>query len=434
MDTNHIKQYVFPTDRLQEIRGASSILDRLNRDEMDKIASQVGGKLVRVYANGGSGLFVIASDKAKEFGRAVQKTYRKQTKGAGSITYAIQELPENFPETGPELWDEPIPVELELLRYRLQREKNCSQEIVSVPSHPFMHTCDACGIRYAEGRDKSDEQDLDEQDSDEQDLNEQDELYCSSCWEKRHEDRLVKMPLKDYLNLQQSAESRRIRSPLWHRVITALRKPDYNYKISAKTRRPNDFNDFQQFAGMKGYLGPIYADGNGMGAKTDKFATLGEWRNLAKEVDGAVYEAVCQAIQTHLPVEKWNQSGSKNLFPFDLLLLGGDDVLMVTPASVAMDVALAIAKRFHKLTGKQHTLSVGVVLAPVKYPFGQLEDLSEETLKFAKTEGARRSEETQPEPTAYGETFINFMTVTGSTSQDFKRCMLHCTRNMALSV
>ena len=31
LDTNHIKQYVFATDKLKEIRGASSILDNLNR-------------------------------------------------------------------------------------------------------------------------------------------------------------------------------------------------------------------------------------------------------------------------------------------------------------------------------------------------------------------------------------------------------------------
>jgi hypothetical protein len=33
MDTDHIKQYVFATDKLKEIRGASSILDRLNREK-----------------------------------------------------------------------------------------------------------------------------------------------------------------------------------------------------------------------------------------------------------------------------------------------------------------------------------------------------------------------------------------------------------------
>jgi hypothetical protein len=37
-DTNAIKQYVFGTDKLREIRGASSILDNLNRDSMINLA------------------------------------------------------------------------------------------------------------------------------------------------------------------------------------------------------------------------------------------------------------------------------------------------------------------------------------------------------------------------------------------------------------
>lgn len=402
LDTDHIKQYVFPTDKLREIRGASSILDRLNRDTMKETASQAGGRLV--YANGGSGLFVIASDKAEEFGQAMQRAYREQTKGAGSITYAAQALPEDFPETEPELRDARIPVELELLRYQLQKAKNRSEEFVAVPSHPFMHMCDACGIRYAEGKDKSDEQDPGEQGN----------LYCLSCLEKRREDRRIKTSLQNYPYTQQSTGKRRIRSPLWDQVIGLLLKKEYS--IPDGTERPNDFNDFQQFVGAKGYLGLIYADGNGMGAKMEHFSTLRERHDFADQVDRAVYEAVCEAIQTHLSVEKWNRPGAETLFPFDLLLLGGDDVLMVTPASVAMDVAGTIAKRFHELTDKQHTLSIGVVLAPVKYPFGQLEDLAEETLKYAKTEGAKRSKES-----AYGDTFINFMTVTGSISQDFKK-------------
>ena len=34
LDTDHIRGYVFETNKLQEIRGASSILDTLNRKTM----------------------------------------------------------------------------------------------------------------------------------------------------------------------------------------------------------------------------------------------------------------------------------------------------------------------------------------------------------------------------------------------------------------
>jgi CRISPR-associated protein Cmr2 len=110
------------------------------------------------------------------------------------------------------------------------------------------------------------------------------------------------------------------------------------------------------------------------------------------------------------------------MFPFDILLIGGDDVMLVTPASLALDVACTIAKTFYEQTqgegpnGKGYTLSIGVVLAPVKYPFGMLQDLVESTLKFAKKASTKN-----PPKTTYGNTVINFMTVTGSNSLNFNK-------------
>src|SRR5215475_2110056 len=58
-DTDRIKEYVFATDILKEIRGASNILDTLNRQDMPRC---VGGTCY--YAHGGSGLFVVPTDDA----------------------------------------------------------------------------------------------------------------------------------------------------------------------------------------------------------------------------------------------------------------------------------------------------------------------------------------------------------------------------------
>jgi hypothetical protein len=142
----------------------------------------------------------------------------------------------------------------------------------------------------------------------------------------------------------------------------------------------------------------------------------------AKLIDDAVYEALHAAVSKHLQVP----SGDPPRFPFDLLLVGGDDILMVTPATVALDVAITLAQTFRNVTlvgdpkKEGHALSIGVVLAPVSYPFGLLFDLAESTLKYAKKEGAKKAERSKNELTACGDTFINFMTVTGSTSQDFR--------------
>src|SRR5437588_3585775 len=81
LDTNHIKQYVFATDKLKEIRGASSILDNLNRRVMQRIADDKEFHARKVYTNGGAGLFLVDGDKevADKFGQRVQQEYSKET-------------------------------------------------------------------------------------------------------------------------------------------------------------------------------------------------------------------------------------------------------------------------------------------------------------------------------------------------------------------
>ena len=409
LDTDHIKEYVFGTDKLKEIRGASSLLDRLNRIEMGKVANNDDIKAVPVYMNGGSGLFVVDTDKADLFGHRVQQEYMKQTGGVASVTYVVQELPESAEE---DIWNAPVKMEIELLGYLLREAKDHSPDIIALPSHPFMRLCDACGVEYAEEKDNSADRDFAEQDA----------LYCASCLEKRQEDIRVKKCIEEYVKGMSGARQTYTKSPLWHNLIEVLR--NVNYWIPPDTKRPNDFNVFRNFKGAKDYFGLIYADANGMGKKIEGLSTLKELQKFDEEVDDAIYRAVGDAIEKYLRVGEQSKQDSTSqgaLFPFDILLLGGDDVMMVVPAPVAMDVALTIAESFYHRTNEKHTLSVGVVLSPIKYPFGLLQKLVSSTLKFAKMEGAKKAKAHTTQRSEYGNTLINFMVVTGSTSLDFKK-------------
>ena len=440
-DTEHIKQYVFGTDKLREIRGASSQLDYLNRIVMtSKENDQIFPfQIIQVYANGGGGLFVVDSDDkdaADTFGRYLQHQYRERTGGGASITFAVQHLPEEIriTEGGDDmehLADDPrIALHLELLRWKLHEQKLTPQQsVVSLPSHPFMRPCSACGIFYAEP-DYPFQPDpdvaFDQEEEDIRDVAETDERYCLSCQVKRNRDRTVKLLIRKIIRDRKRMEKHEY---LWDELLYRLR--DIGYDLPRNAKRPQDFNVFEQFKQGKDYLGFIYADGNGMGKRFADCQGLKEYSQLAVTVDRAIYTAVCRAIRDHLKIEDHLKPQNKDkgpVLPFDLLLLGGDDVLMVVPASVALDVAKTIAQEFHNEMRnafpdepkKQATLSVGVVLAPIKYPFGLLYDLVEDTLKFAKKGGAKaRAEVDQSEQ--YDDTRINFMTVTGNTSQSFKK-------------
>lgn len=437
LDTDHIKQYVFATDKLKEIRGASSILDRLNRYVMGKVAGEPKFGARKVYANGGSGLFLIDGDKmlAREFGLRIQRAYREQTHDGASITFVVQELPPEI-QSPQEAWEKEIPETLALLRYRLAERKvsrlpdredeeaeqagekrDRSAEFIALPSHPFMYTCDACGLRYAEKNDLSEQAEGIEH------------YYCAVCQEKREEDRKIKEEksietlLLARKNNSEIANNRN--QPFaWKKVIEAF-PPYKEYPIPPDTKRSEDFNEFRGLSGgSKGYLALIYADGNGMGQILEKLSTLAEIHDTAKAIDEAIYQAISTAISQHLPIVP-GEGNKPARFPFDILLVGGDDTMLVTTAASALDIAITIAQTFHKETRecdpekKGFTLSVGVVLAPVKYPFGMLHDLVEDTLQAAKKEETKKGQAERSQSSKYKETRINFMTVTGSTSQKF---------------
>jgi CRISPR RNA silencing complex Cmr2 subunit-like protein len=372
---------------------------------------------------------VTDEKNAEAFAKQIQFAYREQSGGTSSITYAIQAIPipDNIGED--KLMDHPLKKELLLLQYRLQQAKNNPPSEIALPSHPFMRPCDACGVEYAQhqgtklgpqeenvvkDREKLDDEDEEKDDNEDEEEDDQHRFYCDSCCNKYQQDKNVKGAIKQAVRIARRKKPVRVRDGyLWDCVISLLQQEGYEFPLGKLPRRPKDFNAFRGFPGSKDYLALIYADGNGMGKALMEQDTLRKRKQFANNLDDSVFKAMAIAISRHLKIQ--NTSGEKNLFPFDILLVGGDDIVMVTPAAYAADVALTIAQEFESLTkakdpkGKGYTLSVSVVLAPTKYPFGLLRDLAERALKFAKKH------------IPLGESGINFVTVTGNTSQGFDK-------------
>ena len=351
-DTDHIKHYVFGTNKLKEIRGASSILDRLNREEMVRIAKEDFGAQC-IYANGGSALFIVDSDKtasaeqrAEKLGQEIKMLYHRRTSGGASITYAIQPIPEN---NKPDIMkarelNENVTMAdvLKLLRLRLRMAKDSLQMDMSplvdtqhdeaftritLPTHALLSTCESCGDAYAQKL-WNDSDDPDDKGR-----------YCLMCFGKRMENNRVRDELR---NARQTSLSERT---LWGRILQYLGE-GYLPASSSLPQRPNDFNKFRDFTHGKEYLGLIYADANSMGKALEDLETLQELEEFADRVDKAVFKAMAYAITTYLPIQG-------KTFPFDILLIGGDDIIMVTPADKAMQIARTLAEEFHKRTEKQ---------------------------------------------------------------------------------
>jgi CRISPR/Cas system-associated protein Cas10 (large subunit of type III CRISPR-Cas system) len=301
--------------------------------------------------------------------------------------------------------------QLEVLRYKLRENKVSPPETISLPSHPFMRPCDSCGIEHAEQRSER---------------HGQSEFYCASCQAKQGEDKRIKRRIPATIkriqeNMKRPAHQRKmIRETPWDRILSHLMAIGYSLPSdTSELDRPGDFDEFRRFARSKEYLGLIYADANNMGMAIDKLPRLLDIYKVAHYIDESIHQAMSRAIKQHLPIKQ-----DMSFFPFDILLLGDDDIVMVTDAAQAMEVAVTIAQEFHELAEKQrepdlithpHTLSIAVVLAPTKYPFRLIWAIAQSALKFAKSEGAKARKRGED------ETRINFLSVMGGSTNDFSK-------------
>jgi hypothetical protein len=376
-DTDRIKEYVFGTGTLKDIRGASALLDQLNREDMPRIGEVPKDDVI--YANGGAGLFVVEEDRAKDVIQAVQRVYREET-----ITASI---------TGVSV---PLPVEqdgvadaLKLIRYRLRAAKDDKSASALPLTHSLLHFCGSCGAQYATETKDGDR-------------------LCRGCRRKHDKDQQLKEEIKQWTASQANPDPNSPR--LWERLIGQLKQDGYPVQGHG---RPDDFNDLGDTSHPRGYMALIYADGDGMGKHIDKIDRLDKMHAFSNAVDQSVYQAVQEAIKEHLRPEGHD-------WPFDILLLGGDDLVMVTCAQSAMDVAHHIVRRFPELTeekyGKRLALSASVVLAHVNFPIGPLMELAESGLKFAKREAARRRQDDK----TFDGGLINFLVVSSVNHLDFK--------------
>ena len=147
-----------------------------------------------------------------------------------------------------------------------------------------------------------------------------------------------------------------------------------------------------------------------MGAYLENIATPAQYRQFSERVFIALQKAAFDALAKHLtPTDK-------NIHPFEIISIGGDDLILIVPGGKAFDVVHAIGENFdrefnshakfpdtetEKLRKSQRykqkkwaneqdkqpafSLSLGFVIAEEHTPIGFLEHLAHSLLKSAKT-------------------------------------------------
>jgi len=149
----------------------------------------------------------------------------------------------------------------------------------------------------------------------------------------------------------------------------------------------------------RGYLALIHADGNGIGKRYTTRQSKWEKeplahgtpfdRLIAKEAYGeaffhsmrvAVRRSVVDALKNTFPEQK-------DVPPYDILMLGGDDLLLVCRADYALQFAIHYAtelKKYKLADGDPLDVAIGIAIAKHRYPLNRLHELAESLASSAK--------------------------------------------------
>jgi CRISPR-associated protein Cmr2 len=110
-----------------------------------------------------------------------------------------------------------------------------------------------------------------------------------------------------------------------------------------------------------GFVAYIYADGNNMGGYIQQqIKTPEEYHEFSNDIFEATKDAVYYALAEHLtPRQLNNLSESKEqeinnqsddwIHPFEIIAIGGDDVLIIVPADKALEIGHTIGVKFEEL-------------------------------------------------------------------------------------
>ena len=367
-DVDAIKTYVFEAPGLPQIRGGSQRLIECE-EEVVKTVEQQGGK--KIYCSGGGFLFEVPADKAENIKQAIERIYLKHT-GVATVTVVYEDAPEPPPPMPQDITDgwagrlvkahqqveqtNDFARRIAFLAARLREAKQQKATAPFMEAFPFGQRCGRCGKRMAAPTFREPVEDG--------------KNLCEVCY------------LRDQTGRSQKGEIRgKFNQEFWERFA---KSEDF------QAQQPQDLDTLVESA-KRTQLAFLYADGNDIGALLQQIISPGEYRQLSDALTEGTKEALFQALRDVCgPVLR--EEGA--YWPFDIINVGGDDVIVLIQAGYAWDVAVKFLENFeHEVNRRMPdrvkeagwvTASAGLVVADVKYPVRYMEHLATAVLKEAK--------------------------------------------------
>lgn len=394
-DTDQVKSYVFESARLPEVRGASALLTELNEQ---RIAALLWKRFqlpreCLLYAAGGSALIVAPTALAKDISNAIQHLYLEET---GTATISVVYRP-----ALPREWVKGVETSagyfgnlVKWVGYDLRLAKESRAFYPVFEATPYAKRCDSCEVRPAERT---------ETDPDGREV-----FFCNVCKRKR-----------DFGRGQRSTYLRRFEEEFLEKDEGAD-TPYGKHFTELRQREKIGFAQDLQEVGKgaegkaKGYVGVIYTDGNDIGSRIEKSRTPADFRTLSEELRNATTLATFKALAQHSLLKKvlCSDGQERVIHPFEIVAIGGDDVFLIVPGDVALDIASTLCEEFASRFNGKLTMSAGVFIMRQHFPIYHARNIVENLLKSAKKAG-RKTQRQSDEPVP---SYIDFQAITGDSS------------------
>lgn len=372
-----IKQYMVETSNIQEIRGASILLDEIDQYRIKNLLQDKMTPEVLVYSGGGNMLLVAPEGEGKALAREIERLYEEVTLSAqANATYqtiALSDLDKkNFADTMS--WLDMVKSERQMVKvpnapvYHPDAIHRYREEDMRIPLNfePYRHS---------------------RQEVDEALLQTADSILCHLC-----KKRPVEHQIKRYKGKKQS-----VCSSCLHKIIAGKNVDIQLREIKGVLERigvrkrvldfPDTLGDLVEER-PNSYIGLVYGDGNNLGKIVQQLDSLPLYRYFSELMNSITKMTVYATLHDVMGDDLTDENHIAN---FEVIAVGGDDIFLIVPGEFSLETARVLGEKFDTAFRKYGdedeegvTLSVGVCIGEHKLPFSRMYDTAQELLNSAK--------------------------------------------------
>ncbi|MHA1756999.1 MAG: Cas10/Cmr2 second palm domain-containing protein [Promethearchaeota archaeon] len=397
-DTDKIADYVFETSKLPEIRGASNILKNLNENVIKEIFQENLAEECIIYRGGGSFNAIVPEKLASEIIRKIEQKYLELTKIVTISCVKSDPIPYFALIRGQEPYDQERLLELfssinklndenigkwlfishydlnehiilkkkgygELVNFLSAEIRNLKESKESIPffeAIPIGYRCTSCGKRVAILK---------------QSRNGENEFICNVCKIKQDQGKVESrlLLLEEFISWIEEEKKLNLKS-LYSKIPDSL--DNLGLKKSGVTHN---------------YIALIHIDGNDFGALFNRIRSISQYRRFAEKTEKIMKDTLFQSL-----FDTFNGFSNDifKMLPFEFILRGGDDIIIIISASYAFDFVENFMKIFEQnsqklqseleLKKEKITISIGMLICKNNYPLIFAEKITTSLLKEAK--------------------------------------------------